>query len=47
VVRKIILISAPAPEGLLSQPLLALDAPEFPTAKADEILIAARNFLDN
>jgi len=47
VVRKIILISAPAPEGLLSQPLLALDAPEFPAAKAEEILVAVRNFLDN
>lgn len=47
VVRKIILISAPAPEGLLSQPILALNAPDFPRAKADEILTAARNFLDN
>jgi len=33
--------------GFAAYALLALDAPEFPTAKADEILIAARNFLDN
>lgn len=46
VVRKIILVSAPAPEGLMAQPLLALDAPDFPGAKTDEVLTAARNFLD-
>lgn len=46
VVRKIIVISAPAPEGLLSQPLLALDAPDFPGAKTEDVLLAARTFLD-
>jgi pimeloyl-ACP methyl ester carboxylesterase len=45
VVRKIILVAAPAPGGLLSQPTLALDHPEFPEGsetQATEI----RNFLD-
>lgn len=39
VVRKLILVSAPAPAGLLSQPTLALDTQSFTAA-------AVRDFLD-
>ena len=46
VVRKIILVSAPAPEGLFSQPTLALDLPGFPAAGADQAAQAFKGFLD-
>ncbi|MGE3474441.1 MAG: alpha/beta fold hydrolase [Rhodospirillaceae bacterium] len=39
VVRKLVLVAAPAPAGLLSQPTLALDTAAFNAA-------AVRNFLD-
>jgi pimeloyl-ACP methyl ester carboxylesterase len=45
VVRKIILVSAPAPAGLLSQPILALDLPDFPGAAGDAAAAVAA-FLD-
>lgn len=47
VVRKIILMSAPAPEGLLSQPTLALDIAGFPTAGAEGAVRAFKDFLDH
>ncbi len=46
VVRKIVLISAPPPEGLLSQPTLALDIGGFPAAGADAAARAFKDFLD-
>jgi pimeloyl-ACP methyl ester carboxylesterase len=46
VVRKIILVSAPTPDGLLSQPTLALDMPSFPNADADAAAAAVKDFLD-
>ncbi len=46
VVRRIILISAPAPEGLFSQPTLALDLQGFPDADVDGAAHAFRDFLD-
>lgn len=46
VIRKIILVSAPAPEGLLSQPTLALDISGFPTAGAEVAARAIKDFLD-
>lgn len=46
IVRKILLIAAPAPEGLLSQPVLSLDLPGFPETGAGEAAAAARDFLD-
>lgn len=47
VVRKIVLIAAPAPQGLLSQPILSLDGPGFPETGAADILAAASAFLDS
>ena len=46
VIRKLVLIAAPAPSGLLSQPILALETDRFPESKAAETLAAARSFLD-
>ncbi|MGE4062423.1 MAG: alpha/beta fold hydrolase [Rhodospirillaceae bacterium] len=47
VVRKIILVSAPPPRGLLSQPTLALDMPAFPGENPDTAAAAVRDFLDH
>lgn len=44
VVRKIVLLAAPPPEGLLSQPLLALNLPERDT---EQTAAAIRSFLDS
>jgi pimeloyl-ACP methyl ester carboxylesterase len=46
VVRKLVLVSAPAPRGLLSQPTLTLDMPGFPATGADSALTAVRGFLE-
>lgn len=46
VVRKIVLVSAPAPEGLLSQPTLALDITGFPNTGAEGAARAFKDFLD-
>ncbi len=46
VVRKIVLVAAPAPGGLLSQPTLALDQPGFPEGSEAQAG-AIRDFLDN
>lgn len=46
VVRKIILVAAPAPGGLLSQPTLALGRPDFPEGSENQAA-EIRDFLDN
>jgi len=45
-VRKLVLISAPPPDGLLRQPILALDLAGFPETRVAEAAAAVRDFLD-
>lgn len=46
IARKIILVSAPPPGGLMSQPLLALDMPGFPDSDPRSAAATIRAFLD-
>jgi pimeloyl-ACP methyl ester carboxylesterase len=46
VVRKIVLIAAAAPAGLLSQPTLALDDKGFPDGNENQAAATIRAFLD-
>jgi pimeloyl-ACP methyl ester carboxylesterase len=46
VVRKIVLVATPAPDGRLSQPTLALEHPGFPNGTEGKAADTIRSFLD-